>query len=225
MYTGTGQVVELKLENGIRQARITCAANLIPSPGQFVLAGTASQPDPLPDALFSTESVLDGFITCAPIPESWAPGTVITVRGPLGHGFAFPASSQKVALVAFDDSPSRLKALMQISLKQGAAVVLVCDSGENELPDEVEVQPLSGLGDVIDWADYTAFDVARENLSKLKEMVGKTNQATVKGEAHVLIRTPIPCGGIADCGVCAVFLKSNWGFSCKDGPVFDWGEL
>lgn len=222
MYTGKGQVVELILENGFRHARISCAANLIPSPGQYLLAGSASSSDPLPVSLFSTESTLKGFITCAPIPEPWTPGTEVTLRGPLGRGFSLPPFARKVALIAFDDSPSRLQELLRTALKQGASVVVVSNSNENQLPNEVEVQPLSAMGDVLGWADYTAFDVARENLFELRQVVGEQYRMSVKGDAQVLIRTPMPCGGIAECGVCAVTLKSNWKLSCKDGPVFEW---
>jgi len=225
MLAGKGKVIELILDNGNRHARISCAGNLIPSPGQYLLAGAASQPDTHPISLFSTESTHESFIACAPIPETWTPGIEIYLRGPLGRGFALPPSARKVVLVAFDFSPARLSMLIQLGLKQGAAVVLVCDESELQLPDEVEIQPLSALGDILEWADYTAFDVARENLSVLKEAVGKQNQMSVKNEAQVLIRTSMPCGGIADCGVCAVTLKSNWKLTCKDGPVFDWGAI
>lgn len=225
MYTGKGQVDELVLENGFRHAQISCAVNLIPSPGQYLLAGTASQSDPLPVSLFSTESTLKGFTACAPIPENWTPGTEIILRGPLGHGFTLPLSARKVALVAFDDSPARLRELMRRALHQEVAVVLVCDTSEIQLPNEVEVQPLSTLGDVAAWADYIAIDVAREKLVGLKEMMRGQNQTSNKSETQVLIRTPLPCGGIAECGVCAVTLKSGWKMACKDGPVFDWGEI
>ena len=114
---------------------------------------------------------------------------------------------------------------MQNALKQGLAVVLVCDSSNSQLPNEVEVQPLSAMGEIVEWADYTAFDVVRENLFELKQMIGRQIQESAGGEAQVLIRTQMPCGGIADCGVCAVTLKSDWKLSCKDGPVFDWGEI
>jgi hypothetical protein len=114
---------------------------------------------------------------------------------------------------------------MRNGLKQGAAVVLVCEKPETHLPDEVEIQPLSALGDVVTWADYTAFDVARENLPELKEKLGEQNQVLVEKEAQVLIRTSMPCGGIAECGVCAVPLKSKWKMACKDGPVFEWQAL
>jgi len=225
MHTGKGTVVELTLENGLRHARISCSTNLIPSPGQYLLAGAASQSDPLPAPLFSTESTSQGFTACAPIPETWTPGTEITLRGPLGRGFALPPSARNVALVAFDDIPARLLNLMKNALGRDAAVVLVCNSSDHQLPDEVEIQPLSALSEACEWADYAAFDVARENLPGLKQMLGGQNQKSVGSVAQALIRTLMPCGGIADCGVCALTLKSNWKMICKDGPVFDWDEI
>lgn len=223
MHTGKGQVVELILENGLRQARITCSADLIPFPGQYLLAGDASH-SPLPVLLFSTEAKPGSFTACAPIPETWTPGTEISLRGPLGRGFSLPPSARNVALIAFDDA-SRLRALIQPALKQGAAVVLVCDTDEEYLPDQVEVQPFSALDDILGWADYIAFDVSRESLPRLRERLGGRNQGSVKGEAQVLIYAPVPCGGVADCGVCAVTLKSGWKMACKDGPVFDLREI
>jgi len=225
MYAGKGKVIELILEGGLRHARISCAVNLIPSPGQYLLAGTASQSDPLPVSLFSTESTPKSFTACAPIPETWTPGTEIYLRGPLGHGFALSPSARKIALVAFDNHPARLSGLIQPALKQGGAVVLVCDESEFQLPNEVEVQPLSAFGEILEWADYAAFDVARENLSALKEAVRRQNRMSVMKEAQVLVRTQMPCVAMADCGVCAVTLKSSWKLACKDGPVFDWKDV
>lgn len=224
MHTGKGQVVELILENGLRLGRIACPANLIPAPGQYLLAGDGSGA-PLPVPLFFTDSAAEGFIASAPVPDSWNPGHEICLRGPLGHGFALPLSARKVGLVAFDDSSVRLRGLVQPALKQGAAVVLVSDSSEENLPDEVEIQPLSALNKIVEWADYLAFDAAREHLPGLRELLGRTNQSSALPEAQILVHTPVPCGGIAECGVCAVILKSNWKLACRDGPVFDWGEI
>lgn len=225
MHTGKGQVIELILENGLRHARITCPAELVPSPGQYLLAGIASSSDPLPASLFSTESAPGSFISSTPIPETWTPGTEINLRGPLGYGFNLPAYARKVALVPFDDSSSRLKGLIRPALGQSAAVVLVSELDEERLSDEVEVQPFSALDEVLEWADYIAFDVARESLPGLRERLGALNQLSVKKDAQVLIRTPVPCGGVAECGVCAVTLKSNWKLACKDGPVFELREI
>jgi len=115
--------------------------------------------------------------------------------------------------------------LIQPALKQGAAIVVVCASNPEHLPDEVEVQPLAALQDIVEWADYVAFDVVRENLDQLQTRLGRLSQVAAGKEMQVLVHTPIPCGGVAECGVCAVKLKSTWKLACKDGPVFDWAEL
>ena len=224
MHTGKGQVSELLLEDGYRQARVSCPSNLIPSPGQYLLAGDGSD-SPLPVPLFYTDSALQGFIASAPIPDPWHPGMELYLRGPLGRGFSLPLAARKVGLIAFDVSPARLKALIPLVLRQDAAVVLVCSSSVDHLPDDVEVQPMSALQDIVDWADYLAFDVVRENWNFLRERLGKLNQVLAGKESQVLIRTPVPCGGVAECGVCAVTLKSTWKLACKDGPVFDWMEV
>lgn len=224
MQTGKGQVLELILEDGYRHARVSCSPNLIPSPGQYLLAGDRTD-SPLPVPLFHTDSAPQGFTASAPIPDSWHPGMELQLRGPLGHGFNLPLSARKVGLIAFDISPARLRGLIQHALKQEAGVVLVCNSSVDRLPDEVEVQPMSALNEIIEWADYLAFDVAREKLNQLKERLGSLNRVTAGKESQVLIHTPIPCGGAAECGVCAVTMKSTWKLGCKDGPVFDWREL
>jgi dihydroorotate dehydrogenase electron transfer subunit len=126
----------------------------------------------------------------------------------------------------------RLKGLIQPALKRDAAVVLVCASAPENLPDDVEVQPMSALGDVVEWADYLACDVRREDLSQMREqlmkmelMVGKARVEHGQNKAQILIDTPLPCGGVAECGVCAVTLKVGWKLACTEGPVFDWSEL
>jgi len=224
MHTGKGQVLETTLEDGQRLARISCPANLIPSAGQYLLASDTSD-SPLPVPLYYTDSALEGFLAASPIPESWMPGTTISLRGPLGRGFAIPMSARKIALVAFDDTPLRLRGLIRLALKQGAAIVLVSDFHVDNLSDEVEAQPLSALQDVMAWADYAAFDVARVNLFELREKLRMMKQAQAACDAQILIRTAVPCGGVADCSVCGVSLKSGWQLACKDGPVFDLREI
>ncbi|RPI94125.1 MAG: hypothetical protein EHM40_07635 [Chloroflexi bacterium] len=234
MSTGKGQVLELILEDGCRYVRVACPPNLIPSPGQYLLASDG--PDsPLPVPLFHTDSDARSFVAAAPVPDSstgllrlWTPGLELQLRGPLGRGFTLPSSARKAGLVAFDDkrsSPARLRGLIRPALKQAAAVVLVCSSTPDNLPDDVEVQPLSALQEIVEWADYLAFDAGRDNLDQLRERLGKLNQLAAGKAAQVLIRTPVPCGGIADCGVCAVSLKSGWRLACKEGPVFNWNEV
>ena len=224
MHTGIGQVVELLLKDGCRLARISCPTSLIPSPGQYLLSSSDSD-SPLPVPVFYTDSAPEGFIAAPLGANSWSPGQDVYLRGPLGRGFEMPPSARKVALIAWDTPPMRLRGLIKPALKKEAAVVLVCDSAAEQLPDEVEVQPLSALADILNWADYITLDVARENLHGLGERLGSLNQLPALRTAQVLVRTLMPCGGVADCGVCAVPLKSAWRLACKEGPVLDWREL
>jgi len=224
MHTGKGQVLELILEDGHRYLRVACQPNLIPAPGQYLLASDGSN-SPLPVPLFYTDLAPQGFVAAAHGTATWSPGITLYLRGPLGRAFSLPLAARRVGLVAYDDSPARLRGLIQPALKQDAAVALVCNSAPVDLPDDVEVQPLSALDDILEWADYAAFDLTRENLHPLRESLGKWNQLAAGMGAQVLLRTAIPCGGIAECGVCAVTLKSEWKLACKDGPVFDWRDL
>lgn len=222
MHTGTGQVLELILEDGDRYVRVSCSAHLIPAPGQYLLANDGSGSS-LAVSIFYSDSAPQGFIAAAPATADWSPGLVLHLRGPLGRGFRLPLAARRIGLVALDDAPVRLRGLIRPALKQAAAVVLVSNMTPEDLLDDVEVQPLSSLHDVLEWADYVAYDVARENLQELRERLG--NRLAARADAQVLIRTAIPCGGIADCGVCAVTSKSEWRLACKEGPVFDWREL
>jgi len=222
MHTGKGRIVEVILADGCRYARLACPENLIPSPGQYLLANDDSS-SPLPVPIFYTDSAPQGFIATAH--EAWTPGQELFLRGPLGRGFTLPLSARKIGLVAFDDSPARLRSLIQPALKQDASVVLVFNGKVDDLPDEVEVHQLSALEDILQWADYIALDVNRQNLRPLMELLEAQNQLRVLREAQILICVPMPCGGIADCGVCAVVTKSTWQMACKDGPVFDLREI
>jgi NAD(P)H-flavin reductase len=238
MKTRQGKIAEILLDGSLR---IECSADLIPSPGQYLHAHKPASDSPLPVSLFSMESTPSGFRSAPPAPLDWKPGDLINLRGPIGNGFHIPNSAKKIALIALDESIARLYGLISSSLKQNREVVLVCNSAPQDLPEAVEVQPLQALSDVLKWADYTAFDVPREvrrtpnnetnlnlasathplGLNQLKEMLKEQNQLSPKLEAQILIHTSMPCGGIAECGVCALTLSHEWKMICKEGPVFN----
>jgi hypothetical protein len=130
-----------------------------------------------------------------------------------------------VALVALGETGARLNPLLASALEQSASVVLVSDLDLAGLPPEVEIQPAAALEEVVGWADYLAFDLPRESLPGLREKLGFGGPVKIKFEAQALIVTPMPCGGMADCGVCAITLRRGWKMACKAGPVFDLDEL
>ena len=115
--------------------------------------------------------------------------------------------------------------MLAIALGQGASVALVSALDLPELPPEVEVQPVSALAEVVGWADYLAIDSPRETLPELRKMLGIGKQAGAAFDAQVLVFTSMPCGAMADCGVCAVTVRRGWKMACKDGPVFDLDKL
>lgn len=222
MKIGTGQIHETYLNSSVR---INCAPELIPAPGQYLLAHASGSTSPLAVPVFFSESTPNGFRSAPLVDSTWAPGTQLNIRGPLGNGFSIPTFARKIAFIAFDDSPARLRGLIPIALKQEAEIVLVCNTAMDELPEAIEVQPLQALTDIYHWADYAAFDVARENLNQLKEMLGKTEQAKAPRSSQILIHTQMPCGTLAECGVCALNIKHDWKMICKDGPVFEMNAI
>ena len=222
MKQGTGELIELTLQNGLTGGRLLCSQNLIPSPGQYLLAHEPVSEAPLPAPVFSAGSFAGGFLVAPPLPPNWRPGASLAVRGPLGRGFSMPAWAHSIALVALGETAARMKPLLAVALGQGASVALVSDLDLPDLPPEVEVRPVSALRDVAQWADYMALDLTRESLPGLREKLGLGGRA---GEAQALVVTSMPCGGLADCGVCAVTVRRGWKMACKDGPVFDLDEL
>lgn len=202
-----------------------CPPEWIPAPGQYLLAHAPGSDSPLAVPVFFSASAPNGFRSAPLLNSPWTPGTRLNFRGPLGHGFSLPAFARRTALIAFDESPGRLCGLISNSLEQQAEVVLVCNSPADDLPEAVEVQPLSALADVLSWAQYAAFDIARENLPGLMEKLRGPNQASTLKDAEILVRTPVPCGGFAECGVCSVVTTSGWKMACKEGPVFDLREI
>jgi dihydroorotate dehydrogenase electron transfer subunit len=202
------------MEDGFRYGRIACDHRLVPAPGQYLLASTGPE-SILPVPIFYTDSVPQGFM--GPVPDAWKPGDTLHLRGPLGRGFSMPTSARRVGLIAFEGSFSRLHGLIRPALAQNASVVLVTSRETSQLPDEVEVQPVSAAGDVLAWADYLAVDLRREDLPRWREEISRSAYP----EVQVLVQASMPCGGIAECGVCSLNTRNDWRLVCRDGPVFD----
>ena len=220
-----GRVIELRLLEGRRAAMLSSARGLIPAPGQYTLAHASGSAEALAMPLFLVRTDLDGWLCAPPVPLQWQPDTPLDLRGPLGHGFELPSSARRVAAIAPDGDCSRLLALMHAALANEASVTLVVDRPPEDLPLQVEVQPLSALADVCRWFQYAAFDVQRDNLPQLIERIREAAAHEIAGEAQVLVRAPMPCGALGDCGVCTVRTRRGPKLACKHGPVFDLGLL
>ena len=212
-----GRIAERFLDERRAAARISCPRTLVPAPGQYLLAHDPASDDPLAFPVFSAGSATDGFLVASSLPAAWIPGTSVHLRGPLGRGFTLPAGARRVALAAWDVSPAYLLGLIPLALKQDAAIALVCSEPPEDLPRDVEIRPLAALEETCQWADYLAQAVTREGW---RERVGNSRALKVPREAQVLIVAPMPCGGLAKCGVCSIEISKGSFLACEDGPVF-----
>jgi NAD(P)H-flavin reductase len=218
---GEGTITELLLSHGLPTARVACAPGLVPSAGQYTRAHEEGSPAPLADVLFVLRPDAEGFVCAPPIPKEWRPGSRLSMRGPLGNGFALPPAAKRVALIVAANAPARLLALISPAFRGGASITLVCDDPPDDVPLQVEVQPWRTVADVCRWSDYAAFDVEREDLPEMLKRLGNDGRRFLGGEGQALVRTPMPCGAMADCGVCTVRTRRGPKLACKDGPVFN----
>jgi NAD(P)H-flavin reductase len=225
MAQASGTVVEIRLEADGLSGRIACPANIQPAPGQYMAATTGNPLEPLPVILFPGGYAAGDLLVCAPLPGHWTAGLALRLRGPLGKGFRVPAAARRLALACLDGPPARLLPLAYPALERGAAVTVYAGSANAGLPPEVEVLPLDLLPEAPAWADFLALDVSLANLLDVRARLGLSPYQDLRCACQVLVRAPMPCSGLAECGVCAVATKKGWELACADGPVFEFNQI
>ena len=225
------RVTEIQLDVAGLAAWIECPPAAIPRPGQYVLAHNPEDWSAfLATPLFPAALSVGGFLAAPPAPRLWTPGTGLTLRGPLGRGFTLPVSCRRIGLVALGDTASRLAPLIPIALGQEAALALFSDAPLPAwLPSAVEAYPLSALPELLAWADFIAIDLPLAALPDLRPRLGLGSSAehhpALHCPAQALVLAPMPCGGLGECGVCAVPAHRGWKLACLDGPVFNLDEI
>jgi hypothetical protein len=218
MKRGTAQIQEIYWEND-RAARLLCEPGLIPAPGQYALTQTADADSPLPHPVFSAGRAAGGFFVAAPLPAAWSPGTTLQVRAPLGNGFQLPVHARRVLLVSLLPSAGALLSLLEVASSQQAEITLISDTPPNHLPASIEILPRAALAEAAHWADYAALSLTRDDLPNLPEALWQVTHA------QALVHTPMPCGALAECGVCAIPLRRGaWELACKK-PVIELADL
>ncbi|RMF49039.1 MAG: hypothetical protein D6755_02920 [Anaerolineae bacterium] len=201
--------------------RISCPPERIPHPGQYLLA----QGEPaslLAVPLYPGGKPSQGGLWCAPTaPSTWLPGTTLHLRGPLGRGFRGALHARRLVAFSPDAFPWVLLPLIHRVLQNGGEAALFSPplpSGV-PLPAALEILPLEALSETMQtWGDFWAACCPLESLPHLRVVVGK--RPPIPGE--VFVHTLMPCGGLADCGVCAVSLHGKPMLVCKQGPVLPW---
>lgn len=195
------------------------------APGQYFLGCQSGEIEPIARTFFPAARPGRRVWIPSPLPVAWQIGARLSVSGPFGNGFHLPPVARKVALASFDGSSGRLQGLLQNALEQHADVTLYLDQMPSDLPAVVEVQPFRQVRDALDWAEYIALDIPFCNLGSLRDLLRINPGSRFPCPVEVLVHGSFPCGGTAECGVCAVKTRRGYKLACKDGPVFKLEDL
>jgi len=224
MRVFNAQVSEIRLDiSGDTAYRISCHPNVIPSPGRYTLGWAQHEEDaPLATTLFPVGFEDGGFLAEPLGTVGWGPGDELNLRGPLGRGFEMPAGTSKLALAALGGSIARLSPLLQSALARDAAVAVFTNLQLPQLPAAVEIRPLDRLPEALTWADFLALDIPIRSAYNLRRLLDiDERDGSIALNAQALLAGDMPCGGLAECGVCSIKTRDGWKTICKDGPVFD----
>lgn len=215
--------------DGSRQAVIEFSGGPPLAAGQYLQAfNPADQDATAAVSLFlgglqPTNDFPNRFLTAPGIPDIWSPGDALILRGPLGRGFSTPVDAKRVALAAFGGHSAHLLPLAGEVLAGGGEVALFTDGEFAKLPASIEVSPMQDLGDALRWADYAACSSPLESLDRAYEYLQAGRGLAA---VQLLVLSLMPCGALANCGVCAFRLgRGKTQLACEEGPVFDWGNI
>lgn len=214
----SGEISAHTLNPGGQPAlRLSTDVEMIPEPGQPLLAYLPGSAAELRTALYPSKIHADGF-TSVKIPSpDWAIGIQVDLLGPLGRGFSPPPSSRRWLLMVLDRPIDRLLPLIDTALSRDVSIVVWGDGELPDLPAPVEIA--TSLADVVRWADYLALDIPFTKRGKAKHLLGMEDGITVKPSIEVLFDLQFACG-LGVCSVCAMLEGNAWKFACLDGPVF-----
>ncbi len=197
--------------------QLACPPERIPAPGQYLLVWNPRDTASLlavPVFLADLPAPEEKAVWFSPaIPYTGTPGETLRVRGPLGNGFHLPAGVHRLAALVPQRPPWRVLPLIRRVLQEGGEAVLFSgpEAADLPLPAALEILPPAAFPETLRaWADYWVADLPPEDAAALLS-------APLPGA--VLVDTPMPCGGLADCGVCALPLGGKRILICKQGPV------
>ncbi len=89
----------------------------------------------------------------------------------------------------------------------------------------VELQSLDALPRAVGWADFIALDIPLDKLDELAAYLGLKESLPRSLPGQALVLAPMPCGGLAQCGVCSLMTRNGSKLACEDGPVFDFKDM
>jgi len=208
-------------------------SDLIPAPGQFLLARLIPAFDPyLRRPLFPTQIADSGFAVVFsptdPALNTLAPGAKIDLIGPVGAATPDFPFRTRVLLVA-DPDPSALLPFAARVVAQGGTATLLLSTHYplDALDPEIELR----IGDLptlaaefAPSADLVFICAGRALHRPIHRRLTEARSFVSREYARALVTCPMPCGTGA-CGACAVKTIHGWKMACVDGPFFSLTEL
>lgn len=224
-------ILQVKSLLGLQSLTLQVDGSLSFTPGQYLAANLAGDTlAVLPEILFIEKIAGHEVTICPGRLDGWHPGMQVNIRGPLGSGVRLPPLSRRLVLIALDDHPARLLSLAAYGSEKGLDMVMAGDwvadtKISGDIAPSIELALLSQIQELTSWADFILFDVPHFQLQSLGKLTQSITALLRPGFAQVLIHTPMPCVGIAECGICAVRTRRGYKHACQDGPVFDFQEI
>ncbi|MBI3241453.1 MAG: hypothetical protein HYZ49_04075 [Chloroflexi bacterium] len=215
------------------QVRIRFETDLIPAPGQLVLARLAATADPylrlplFPSALFQTGFAVD-VAASHPALRFLAPGATLDLIGPVGVHIGGLPSRSRLALIADSDPAILLPFASQAIADGGTATLLLARPYPlDALDPEIEIR----VGDLPQLAAEFAMLADRVLIhtdpvlhQPLRQQLAHARAFVPPDYAYALAERSLPCG-LGACCACAVKTRRGWQWACLDGPFFSLAEL
>ena len=204
--------------------------------GQLFLARTTGSLDPYLREPW-TPVRRDGtcLIVERPATQTFSPGQVVDLLGPVGKPIPLRESVRKLLLMAYDSTPSSLLLLAETALAKGIAVTLALIGTATQyplelLPQEIEIVRGTDKGDLPDkattlrWADQIVAVAPPPSdigyYARLLDAVREMRVQVPSDYVFGLLQPPMPCG-VGACQACVVRVGRDEVPACLYGPAFD----
>ncbi len=206
------------------------------SAGQFFLARLTESLDPyLREPWIPVHCEGSSVIVERSAIESFAPGDVVNLLGPIGKPIPLRATARSLLLIAYEASPVSLLLLAETALRGGQSVALALFGAAlhyplDVLPQEIEIirgddegnwpnQPQS-----LHWAEQiVAVAPPQFDLRYYARLLQSLRQERIEvpaDYAYGLFQPPMPCG-VGACQACVIRCGKDELPACLEGPAFD----
>lgn len=204
--------------------------------GQLYLARITESFDPYLREPFTPIQVDGGTVTVErPSTQSFYPGQVINLLGPVGKPIPLRESVRTLLLIAYESAPTSLLLLAHNALAKGVSVALALLGSAvhypiEALPQEIEIMRGDDKGNwssqqqTLRWADQVVavapppFDM--DYYARLLDTLRQIRVEIPDGYVYGLVQPPLPCG-VGACHSCMVGYHKEYVPACQDGPAFD----